>query len=98
MASMDECPESDGNRDTFLRELQSLPSNSRLLVTSRYISDIERYFGQVAQLNILASDGDVKRYIEAQIQGQPRLVNYIRADAVLNETIISTITKRTHGM
>jgi hypothetical protein len=96
--AMDECSESDRTRDIFLRELQSLPSNFRLLVTSRYISDIERYFGQVARLNILAPDDDVKRYIEAQIQGQPRLANYVRADAVLKETIISTITERTHGM
>jgi hypothetical protein len=95
---MDECTEIEGTRGIFLRELQRLPSNVQLLVTSRYNPNIERYFDDVPRLEILASDFDVKWYLESQILDQPRLASYVETDPSLKKAIIDTIVKLTNGM
>jgi ankyrin repeat domain-containing protein 50 len=96
--AMDECTEIEGTRGIFLRELQRLPSNVQLLVTSRYNPNIERYFDDVPRLEILASDFDVKWYLESQILDQPRLASYVETDPSLKKAIIDTIVKLTNGM
>jgi ATP/maltotriose-dependent transcriptional regulator MalT len=96
--ALDECSERDRSRDIFLNVLKALPSNVQLLITSRNIPDVERRFEDLARLDILAADGDVRKYLESKIQQYPRLVSYTKKDASFKSGIIDKIVERTHGM
>ena len=95
--ALDECSEGGGIRG-FLPEIRKLPSNMHLLVTSRYITDIEDEFEKVARLEIRASNEDVKSYVEARIEEQPQLVCHVRADPTLRSAIVDTIVQKAGGM
>ncbi|KAH0543124.1 hypothetical protein FGG08_002550 [Glutinoglossum americanum] len=95
--ALDECPESNGTRDGFLTEIQKLP-NIHLLVTSRHIPSIERVFGKAARMEVQASNGDVRRYLECRIMRDHRLVRRIEADPALQEAIINAIIEKAKGM
>ena len=82
----------------FLPEVRKLPTNTHLLVTSRYSRDIEHEFENAACLKIYASDEDVKSYVKARIEEQPQLVRHIRADPTLRSTILDTIVQTASGM
>lgn len=96
--ALDECSEINGTRSRFLAEIRKLPSNVRLLITSRYISAIESEFERTTCVEIRASDEDVARYIQGRIQREPRLARHIRADPGLQKTIIDNIVQRAKGM
>lgn len=96
--ALDECSEERGIREHFLAEVQKLLAVVRLLVTSRHMPDIERKSEGAARLEICASDGDVKRYLESRIKSQLPLASYIRTDPTLRSDILTTIIKRAHGM
>ena len=69
-----------------------------LLVTSRYITDIQHEFEKTTRLEIYASDDDVKSYVKARIEEQPQLVRHIRADPTLRSIISDTIVRKANGM
>ena len=69
-----------------------------LLVTSRHISTIERDFEKAARVEILASDGDVRRYLEGRIKKESRLARNVKVDPALQENIINTIAEKAKGM
>jgi ankyrin repeat domain-containing protein 50 len=96
--ALDECSEENRIREHFLAEVQKLSPMVRLLVTSRHMPDIERKFEGTAQLEIRASDEDVKRYLESRIESQLPLAKYVRTDPTLRSDILDTIIKRAHGM
>jgi hypothetical protein len=96
--ALDECSEENRIREHFLAEVQKLSPMVRLLFTSRHMPDIERKFEGAAQLEIRASDEDVKRYLESRIESQLPLANYVRTDPTLRSDILDTIIKRAHGM
>jgi ankyrin repeat domain-containing protein 50 len=93
--ALDECPES--TRESFLAEIQKLRRNTYLFITSRHLS-IERDFEDAAQVDIRASDEDVRRYLEDRIKKEHRLARCIGADLTLQETIIDTIIQKARGV
>lgn len=95
--ALDECLDREGIR-SFLPELQKLPPNTHLLVTSRYIRDIEHEFEKAARLEIYARDEDVKSYVEARMGEQHQLVRHIEADPTLRSTISDAIVQKANGM
>ena len=96
--ALDECPEIDRTRDIFLTELQRLPSNAYLLVTSRPNNYIEGILTEAKYLEISAHVDDVRRHVAARIANEPLLMKHIAADPSLHDTIISNITERAQGM
>ena len=95
--ALDECDEGK-TRVGFLAELRNLLPHIRLLVTSRPLVSIERSFEDDARLEIRAHDEDVKRYLRARIQKEPRLIQHVKADPTLEEQIITIITEKAQGM
>ncbi|KAH0543788.1 hypothetical protein FGG08_001970 [Glutinoglossum americanum] len=95
--ALDECPESNGTRNSFLTEIRKL-LNIRLLVTSRYISAIQREFEKTASVEIRASDGDIRRYLEGRIEREYRLERHVKACPILQETIVNTTVEKAKGM
>jgi ankyrin repeat domain-containing protein 50 len=96
--AIDECPESNGIRDSFLAEIRKLQPTIRLLITSRHIQTIEREFEKAARVEIRASDEDVRRYLERRIESEGRLVRLVKADPVLQTIIANTIVENAKGM
>lgn len=71
--ALDECPDSDGTRDKFLTELMTLPSNVKLLITSRPNRCIEHMLEGAKCLEITAHDDDVRRHLAARNANEPLL-------------------------
>jgi ureidoglycolate hydrolase len=96
--ALDECSEESRIREHFLAEIQGLSPMVQLLVTSRHIPDIEHKFEGAARLEICASDGDIKRYLESRIERQLPLASYVSTNPALRSDILTTITLKAHGM
>ncbi|OBT85043.1 hypothetical protein VE02_07148 [Pseudogymnoascus sp. 03VT05] len=74
--ALDECSDGDGTRSellTILRRLQA-KTDTRLMVTSRFVSRIEQSFEGSLMLEIRASEADVKRYVTGQLHRLPMCI------------------------
>ncbi|OBT50512.1 hypothetical protein VE04_09283 [Pseudogymnoascus sp. 24MN13] len=74
--ALDECTDSDGTRSELLAVLRNLQAktDTRLMVTSRFVSRIEQSFEGSPMLEIRASEADVKRYVAGQLHRLPMCV------------------------
>ncbi len=96
--ALDECPESNGTRESFLAEIRKLQPTIYLLITSRYILAIEHEFEQVERVEIRTSGEDVKKYLKYQIESEGRLVRLVKADPALQAVIVNTIVENAKGI
>jgi hypothetical protein len=96
--ALDECPESNRTRESFLSEIRKLQPTIHLLITSRHILAIEREFEHAAQVEICASSEDVKKYLKYRIESEGRLVRLVKADPALQAAIVNTIVENAKGM
>jgi hypothetical protein len=94
--ALDECSDGGGRTKLLgaLRDLQ-IQTNVCLMVTSRFIPDIESDFKSDPHLEIRASDADLKRFVAAQIY---RLPKCIQRDAELQSLLESKIVEAADGM
>ncbi|RYP10462.1 hypothetical protein DL764_000645 [Monosporascus ibericus] len=74
--ALDECAYKDGTRSQLLANLRDLQSKTdmRLMVTSRFIPEIETEFRSMPTLEVRASGTDVKRFVLGQIYRLPKCV------------------------
>jgi hypothetical protein len=95
--ALDECPNKDGTRNQLLTILRNLQREAdlRLMVTSRFIPDIEIKFKSTPTLEIRASSADIKQFIGGQMY---RLPNCIQRDAQLQTTVENKIAEAVDGM
>lgn len=95
--ALDECMDVDGTRNMLLSELRILQAQTdlRLMVTSRPIASIVQTFEDDLCLEIRASDGDVKRYLEGQMSRRP---SPALRDAHLRQLIKERIVETADGM
>ena len=96
--ALDECPERGDTRGRLLAEIQKLPKNARILITSRYSPKIEVNFKNVPHIDIRATDEDIKRYIEARIEKERPLARHVRSNPALAEDVIKTVVGSCQGM
>lgn len=96
--ALDECPEESGTRQNLLKELQSLPGNVNLMITSRDLPTIQQEFKGERRLDVSANREDVTRYIQGRISREDRLLRHIKADPTLKDAIMETIVGRVEGM
>ena len=96
--ALDECPEQDGVRQAFLDELRFPRLNVNLLATSRPVERLRDDMEADATLEIGASDTDVRKYLEGQMNHDRRLARLVGPDPSLKELIIRTIVKNANGM
>jgi len=95
--ALDECPDNDGTRHHFLAKLRDLQAKTklRLMATSRFIPGIMDEFKDALNLEIQASEEDVKRFIAGQIY---RLPKCIQRDTALQNLIQEKILAAVDGM
>jgi hypothetical protein len=93
--ALDECQ--DGSRRQLLFKLSELRTGRdiRLMVTSRFITEIEESFRMALQLEVQADKADVQRFIIGRMD---RLPECIRSDPALQELVRDKIVEATDGM
>jgi hypothetical protein len=94
--ALDECPEADGVRETFLDEVGSLDRVS-LLATSR-VMPLESAMERAVRLDIKAKDKDMNRYLEERLAKSDRIKKFAVKDPGLVKTIKDTILTKANGM
>ena len=95
--ALDECQEQDGTRSQLLIKLRELQRKGdvRLMVTSRFIPDIEDEFKLALRLEVRASDADVKRFVIGQMYRLPKCV---QRDNELQKVVQDKIVEAVDGM
>jgi hypothetical protein len=96
--ALDECPVTEGARDTLLAETRKLQPRACLLVTSRDIPNIKRELQGAYHLEIRASGEDIKGYLKQRISSSCDLMDHIKEDPKLYGNIIRTIVDKAQGM
>ncbi|KAF1808265.1 ankyrin [Eremomyces bilateralis CBS 781.70] len=95
--ALDECPNKDGTRNHLLTKLKDTQQEAdlRLMVTSRFIPDIEAKLESTPILEIRARGADVKRFVRGQIC---RLPNCIQRDHQLQSIVEDKVIEAVDGM
>jgi hypothetical protein len=95
--ALDECQLSSGCRPKFLSSVLGLQARTgaSLFITSRPIPDIEKEFKSCLSLEILASDEDIRRYLNGHMSQLPM---FILSKPKLQEEIKTEIVKAVEGM
>lgn len=95
--ALDECSNRDGTSKELLGKLRDIQQEAdvRLMVTSRFIPDIEADFVSTPTIKIRASSADVKQFVKGQIH---RLPNCIRRDSELQAIVENGIVEAVDGM
>ncbi|RYO78730.1 hypothetical protein DL762_008550 [Monosporascus cannonballus] len=95
--ALDECAYKDGTRNQLLATLRDLQSETdmHLMVTLRFIPDIENEFRSTPTLEVRASGADVKRFVLGQIYRLPKCV---QRDDELQGFALDKIAEAVDGM
>lgn len=95
--ALDECQVSDGDRSRFISNIFNLQAKTgaKLFTTSRPILDIEKQFKGYLSCEILASDEDVRRYLDGHMSQLP---TFILSRPKLQEEIKTEIVRAVEGM
>ncbi|OQE93683.1 hypothetical protein PENNAL_c0005G05905 [Penicillium nalgiovense] len=95
--ALDECRMNDGSRTRFLDAMFELQDarNINLLVTSRFIPDMNERFKEKPTLQIRASMADVTRYLQGNLAMLPAFVS---RNLDLQTEISTNITRAVDGM
>jgi len=96
--ALDECDEANGSRGRLISDLEGLPPTVQVLHTSRFLPDLERRFVAACQVEIQASDEDVRTYLRNRIEQEGRLSKHVQADASLGDDIVAAIAGKVKGM
>ncbi|KAI9674067.1 MAG: hypothetical protein M1822_009562 [Bathelium mastoideum] len=95
--ALDECSNRNGERNRLIQKLRELQagSNVRLLLTSRDLPEITKFFNLDPQLEVRASDEDVRRFVAGQIS---RLPDCIQRSEELRNDVQNKIIESVDGM
>lgn len=95
--ALDECPELQQTRAKVLSVMCKLKT-VQLIVTGRpHITDMTHTFEQAVRLDIHASNSDIEKYINGQIEMEKNLKKFKEGDE-LRKTIKDTIVNKVDGM
>ncbi|KAI4212329.1 MAG: hypothetical protein LQ351_004899 [Letrouitia transgressa] len=93
--ALDECEPAILNG--FIKPLTVIP-DVRVMVTSRDLPYIERYFSSSRRLEIRANEADIRSYAKDKIDEEVELASFVNEDENLHEEILSTLVQRSCGM
>ncbi|KAL9082809.1 MAG: hypothetical protein Q9165_008768 [Trypethelium subeluteriae] len=95
--ALDECSNTNIVRDDLIQKLRELQAggNMRLLLTSRDLPEITKFFKLDPRLEVRASDEDVRCFVASQI---PRLPDYIQRSEELKNDVQNKIMESVDGM
>jgi len=95
--ALDECQDDNGTRRSFLASLRGLQASTdlRLMVTSRFIPDINDEFLEAMRLEVRAGDEDVAQFLRGQISRLPKCV---QRNSALQDLVVRNIAEAVDGM
>ena len=96
--ALDECPEHDQNRKSFVTEVRALLPRVSLMVTSRDMPSIESMFKHDLRLEIRAQDQDIRNFIQSQMEQRDGLFDLLEGHNDVQSSIIATVLEKTNGM
>ncbi|KAJ6477191.1 ankyrin repeat-containing domain protein [Mycena vitilis] len=96
--AVDECPEDLNIRHTFLGKLRTLGPTVNLLLTARPHVVVQAGFPNSRSVEVRATEHDVRRYIDGQIQSSERLTKHVATRPGLSREIQDAIIKQADGM
>jgi hypothetical protein len=96
--ALDELPAEDQLQANLLIRLQALQPVVNLMVTSRFVDNIERKFRGMPKLEISASPKDLQTYAVNRISHSDRLSRHVSKDTALREEIIKTVVGNAQKM
>lgn len=70
----------------------------RLFVSSRLNIDLETRFANLSRLDIVASDSDIRCYLDSEIFSNNRLSLFTSRDPTLKARILDTVSRKADGM
>ncbi|KAF7541629.1 hypothetical protein G7054_g471 [Neopestalotiopsis clavispora] len=95
--ALDECKTSDGCQRELISHLIELQrtTGANILATSRPVPHVVERFRRFGSVEIRASEGDIRKYIESNLENLPRFVS---RDKSLQDEIKEGITRAVDGM
>lgn len=94
--ALDECTDKEGTRRELLDKLHSLQSKGlHIMVTSRYIPEIENEFKSASTLEVRANEADIKRFVTGQMYQLPKCV---QRDSQLQVMVQEKLVEAVDGM
>ena len=94
--ALDECE--PAYRIRLLTELKALQPKMKLMVTSRFFDAFGADMGIDTDVEIRATDDDIKRFVQERVSTTPRLVRWIAADPSLQAMIETKVTEAAQNM
>lgn len=96
--ALDECTQANDVRDDLLEGVMMLPTCASIMITSRYIPDIEIQLENALRLDIRAHDEDVYLHVVGRLTAEKNWARRIRLDSRLQSNIARSVVEKTHGM
>ena len=95
--ALDECQVVDGSRKRLLTEIFNLQTNGKVsfIATSRHIPDIIYNFQEDMQIDVRATEEDIRRYLDGQSSLLP---SFVRESSDLKEEVTLAILQAVDGM
>jgi hypothetical protein len=84
--------------NALVAKLKKHVTNLHLLCTSRYIDHIENAWPGSICIEIRATEGDMKAYIQAQVESQKSLSIFCGQDPHLASEILQAVISKSEGM
>ena len=94
--ALDECE--PAYRIRLLTELKALQPKLKLMITSRFFDAFGADMGIDTDVEILASDDDIKRFVRERVSNTPRLRRWTAADSSLQATIEIKVIEAAQNM
>jgi hypothetical protein len=95
--ALDEYPEHQ--RNILLRYLSQLQApTTSFLITSRPHVTLDPFFTEPHTIDILATEVDIDRYVDNQIETSPRLFRHVRTQPALRDEIRAKIVGKVNGV
>jgi hypothetical protein len=96
--ALDELPEDQQIRKSFLAALRALDPAGNILITSRFIDTIAESLKGTQKLEISAESEDVRSYVHARIDQADRLSQFVQKEPALGTEIVSVVLKNADKM
>lgn len=98
--ALDECigQEKEPFWSDLVNQLKACIPNLHLFCTSRHIEDVGAVMQSATQIEICASEADIKAYVRDKLKSKDNLVELCHQDPYLQEHIVSTVTSKANGL
>ena len=97
--ALDECLENTGSRARLIRMVADLTPEIKLFVTSRPHLNLVDHLPNVRRLDVLASDGDIRKFVQERLSDiNIELGRIVEGKSAFQKEIVDTVIAKARGM